>query len=190
MSFSSRTFYDDCLEADAAVRRHTLADLGVTIGALPTGQRQDILDPDAPLVFVDTTVIDAPEHQRPGSRSRENPREAELVTRLATDLLEAGVAPEQIAVISPHDDQVDRIDDQVDVDGFQGCEKEVVLLSLVRSNERGEIGFLDEPRRFNVAVTRARRKAVVVGDASTVAAGDVFDAFIQHVQSDGRVVRL
>jgi len=122
---------------------------------------------------------------------------AEIVTRLATDLLEAGVAPEQIAVISPYDDQVDRIDGQVDVDGlevdtvdgFQGCEKEVVLLSLVRSNERGEIGFLDEPRRFNVAVTRARRKAVVVGDADTVTEGDVFDAFVRYAGTEGRHIR-
>jgi len=92
---------------------------------------------------------------------------------------------------------VDRIDDQLDVeglevdtvDGFQGREKEAVLVSLVRSNDRSEIGFLDEPRRFNVAVTRARRKAVVVGDADTVADGEVFGTFLQYVQQNGRVVR-
>jgi len=198
MGFSSRTFYDGRLKADETVHCHTLADLGVTNDALPNDARCDILDPDAPLVFVDTSALDAPEHQRPGSHSRENPREAEIVTRLATDLLEAGAAPEQIAVISPYDDQVERIDRQIDaeevevdtVDGFQGREKEVVLLSLVRSNERGEIGFLDEPRRFNVALTRARRKAVVVGDAGTVAAGDVFDRFIRYAETEGRVVQL
>lgn len=135
--------------------------------------------------------------QRAGSHSRENPREAELVTQMTTDLVQAGIAPGQIAVIAPYNDQVDRLDRQMDidgvevdtVDGFQGREKEVVFVSLVRSNERGEIGFLDEARRFNVAVTRARRKAVVVGDARTVAAGDVFDAFIQYAETEGRVVR-
>jgi predicted DNA helicase len=198
MGFSSRTFYDDRLQADDTVRRHTLADLGVTTEALPNDTRRDILDPDAPLVFVDTSLIDAPERQRGGSHSRENPREAEIVTRLATDLIEAGVAPEQIAVIAPYVDQVDRLEGKIDtdgveintVDGFQGREKEVVLVSLVRSNERGEIGFLDEPRRFNVAVTRARRKIVVVGDASTVATGDVFDAFIRYAENNGRAIRL
>ena len=197
MGFSSRSFYDGRLRADDTVRRHTLADLGVTRDALPPDARGDILDPGAPLVFVDTSVLDAPEHQRPDSHSRENPREAEIVTRLATDLLEAGVAPAQIAVISPYNDQVDRIDDQLGidnlevdtVDGFQGREKEVVLVSLVRSNDRGEIGFLDEPRRFNVALTRARRKAVVVGDADTVARGDVFRSFIRYVEESGRVVQ-
>jgi predicted DNA helicase len=197
MGFSSRTFYDNRLEADETVRRHTLADFGVTTVALPA-QRRKILDPDAPLIFVNTAIIDAPEHQRAGSHSRENPREAELVTRLATDLIDAGVAPEKIAVIAPYDDQVDRLDQQIDVeelevdtvDGFQGREKEVVLVSLVRSNERGTVGFLDEPRRFNVAETRSKRKAVVVGDISTIANADVFADFQAYVQEEGREVVL
>jgi len=144
------------------------------------------------------TQFDAPERQRRGSHSRENPTEAELVRQSTADLLEAGVSPTDVAVIAPYDDQVDRLDRAIDeeglevdtVDGVQGREKEVVLLSLVRSNDRGEIGFLDEPRRFNVAVTRARRKAVVVGDAGTVTRGDVFDAFVRYAETDGCVVRL
>ena len=198
MGFPNRAFYNGRLEADDTVRHHTLTDLGVTQQALPADVRGDILTPAAPLVFVDTSGLEAPEHQRAGSSSHENPREAEIVVRLATDLLEAGMAPEQMAVVSPYDDQVDRMDRalaldalEVDtVDGFQGREKEVVLVSLVRSNERGAIGFLNEPRRFNVAVTRARRKAVVVGDASTVAAGDVFDAFIRYAETEGRTLQL
>ncbi len=197
MSFSGRRFYDDRLDADETVRHHTLSGIGVTTSSLPA-DRREILDPDAPLVFVDTAAIDAPDTQRAGSHSRENPREADLVATLATDLLEAGLSPEQIAIISPYDDQVDRIEDQLGiedlevdtVDGFQGREKEVVLISLVRSNDAGRIGFLDEPRRFNVAVTRARRKAVVVGDADTVAHGDVFDAFVRYADTTACVVRL
>jgi predicted DNA helicase len=197
MGFSSRAFYDDKLRADETVRNHTLTDLGVTADALPP-ERRSILDPEAPLVFVDTAGIDAPEQQRSGSHSRENLREAELVARLATDLLEAGMAPERIAVISPYDDQVDLIEQRLDVDGlevdtvdgFQGREKEVVLVSLVRSNDRGAIGFLDEPRRFNVALTRARRKAVVVGDSTTVTHAGVFADVQAYAQNGGREVRL
>ena len=196
MGFSSRRFYDDRLEADDAVRTHTLTDLGVERAALPE-DRRDILDPEAPLVVVDTSGIDAPERQRSGSHSRENPREATIVGQLTDDLLAAGVAPSQVAVISPYDDQVDRIEGQIDtsgvevdtVDGFQGREKDVVLVSLVRSNDEGRIGFLDEPRRFNVALTRARRKAVIIGDASTVTAGGVFDALIHYADTEGRVVQ-
>ncbi len=198
MGFSSHTFYDGRLQAADAVRHHTLAGLDVTTEALPAGVQREILDPGAPLVFVDTTHLDAPEQQRAGSPSRENPHEAKIVTQLATDLLEAGVAPAQIAVISPYDDQIDRIDRtlaldalEVDtVDGVQGREKEIVLVSLVRSNDRGAIGFLDEPRRFNVAVTRAGRKAVVVSDASTVAAADVLRAFVRYAETTGRAVQL
>jgi predicted DNA helicase len=199
MGFSGRRFYDDRLVADETVRRHTLADLGVRAADLPPSRRA-VLDPEAPLVFVDTAGLDAPERQRSGSSSRENPREAEIVTRLAADLLGAGVDPADVAVIAPYDDQVDRLRRRIDsrqlsglevdtVDGFQGREKEVVLVSLVRSNRRGEIGFLDEPRRFNVALTRARRKAIVVGDADTVTAGDVFDAFVRYAETEGRTVR-
>ena len=197
MGFSSRSFYDDRLEADETVRHYTLSDLGVTADALPA-QRREVLDSDAPLVFANTAVVDAPEQQRSGSHSRENPGEAELVSNLVMDLIEAGVAPEQIAVISPYIDQVNRLERQIDtegvevdtVDGFQGREIEVVLVSLVRSNPRGRVGFLNEPRRFNVAVTRAKRKAIVVGDISTVANADVFADFQTYVQEHCREVVL
>ncbi|MFB6084804.1 MAG: IGHMBP2 family helicase [Halorientalis sp.] len=193
MDFSSRAFYDGRLRADASVRDHTLADLGVDPTA---GDRERILDPDEPLVFVDTSKADAPERRREGSTSRENPAEADLVAGLADMLVAAGLDPGEIAVISPYDDQVDRIDGLLDheelevdtVDGFQGREKEVVLVSLIRSNDRDEIGFLDEPRRFNVALTRARRKAVVVGDASTVTVGDVYEQFVAYARERGAVV--
>ena len=92
-------------------------------------------------------------------------------------------------------DRIERelTDDAVEVDtvdGFQGREKEVVLVSLVRSNPEGRIGFLDEPRRFNVAVTRARRKVVVVGDSETVSSAAVLEAFLRYAENSGRVVRL
>jgi predicted DNA helicase len=197
MGFSSRRFYSDRLGADASVQDHTLADLGVTNEALPQ-DRRDILDPEAPMVFVDTSGIDAPERQRSGSHSRENPREAAIVATLVEDLVAAGIDPSQGAVISPYDDQVDRIEGHLDasglevdtVDGFQGREKEVVLVSLVRSNDEDRIGFLDEPRRFNVALTRARRKAIIVGDASTVTTGAVFDAVVHYADTEGRTVSL
>ncbi len=68
------------------------------------------------------------------------------------------------------------------VDGFQGREKEAVVVSLVRSNLDDDVGFLDDERRFNVALTRARQKAVVVGDTDTVTDADVFEAFVAHVR--------
>src|SRR4029078_4009080 len=86
-----------------------------------------------------------------------------------------------VAVIAPYAAQVrwlrERASDpavEIDtVDGFQGREKEALVISLVRSTREGEIGFLADTRRMNVALTRARRKLIVVGDSATLA-GHVF----------------
>ncbi len=197
MEFSSERFYDGALRADESVRTHTLADFGIEAEDL-AAVRREILDPDAPLVFADTAEANAAEHSREGSTSRENPTEAELVASLARAYLDTGIDPTDIALISPYDDQVDRIRREIDIegleidtiDGFQGREKEVVLLSLVRSNASNEIGFLDESRRFNVALTRAKRKAIIVGDGNTVTAADTYEGFVEYVRKNGRYVDL
>jgi superfamily I DNA and/or RNA helicase len=90
-------------------------------------------------------------------------------------LLAAGVTPQDLAVITPYSAQVRRLRElladagglEIDsVDGFQGREKEAVVLSLVRCNLEGEIGFLTDVRRTNVALTRARRALIVIGDSA------------------------
>merc|ERR1712226_1257196 len=73
------------------------------------------------------------------------------------------------------------------VDGFQGREKEAVVLSLVRSNPRKEVGFLGESRRLNVAVTRARRQVTVVCDSDTVRSDSFLAAFIDYMEREGEV---
>ena len=87
------------------------------------------------------------------------------------------MAAGDIAVIAPYAAQVRLLREQLavpgleidSVDGFQGREKEAVVISLVRSNPKGEIGFLGDMRRMNVAMTRARRKLLMVGDSATLA---------------------
>jgi len=71
------------------------------------------------------------------------------------------------------------------VDGFQGQERDLMLISLTRSNERGEIGFLSEERRMNVALTRAKRKLVLIGDSSTLAVHPFFDSLLGYVEEKG-----
>jgi superfamily I DNA and/or RNA helicase len=167
MGFSSREFYDDALRADGRVASHLLGELpGVAADPLTR----------TPVHFIDTAGAGYEEEREPDGESRLNEAEARLVERKVRALLEAGVAAEAVGVIAPYSAQVRRLREllpvaglEVDsVDGFQGREKEAVVVSLVRSNAEGEIGFLADVRRMNVALTRARRKLIVVGDSATL----------------------
>ena len=71
------------------------------------------------------------------------------------------------------------------VDGMQGREKEAVVISLVRSNGNGQIGFLGETRRMNVALTRAKRKLIVIGDSATIASHPFYDRLLGHFARHG-----
>ena len=182
--FSSREFYDGTLRADEAVRRHRLCDLpGVAHGPMT----------ESPVQFVDTAGAGYDEEKEPDGESRLNRREAELVVRKVGVLLDAGVSPADIAVIAPYAAQVRRLREALDfpglevdsVDGFQGREKEAVVLSLVRSNAEGELGFLADVRRTNVALTRARRKLLVVGDSATLSALPLYRRLFEHFEALG-----
>jgi superfamily I DNA and/or RNA helicase len=122
--------------------------------------------------------------------SRFNSAEGQLVIHKVEQLLEAGVAATNIAVIAPYAAQVRWLRERVKepaleidtVDGFQGREKEAILISLVRSNREGEIGFLADTRRMNVALTRARRKLIVIGDSSTLGGHPFYAALLDYFQ--------
>lgn len=181
MGWSSQTFYEDRLEAAAAVASHRLTDLDGIITNEWT---------DEPLCFVDTAGCGHEETSEQDEASRHNPGEADLVVRIVQELLEAGVAAHDVAVITPYNAQVQRLRERLNdpdleigtVDGLQGREKEAVVVSLVRSNDRGEVGFLAELRRLNVALTRARRHLTVVGDSATIACDPGLCALVEHLQ--------
>ena len=112
----------------------------------------------------------------------------------ARQLLEAGLDPSELGLITPYAGQARLLrqlleDERVEidsVDGFQGREKDVILLSLVRSNASGEIGFLKEKRRTHVAITRPRRLLLLVGDSATLAADGYFEQLFGHHQEAGQ----
>ncbi len=184
MNFSSREFYDGKLIADKSVKKHTLADLE----HVKRGPESEEV-----FLYLDTAGRGFEEKLEPGSESRYNCEEAELVLKHVKRLFELGLRPEEMAVISPYSAQVRLLaslmphpDIEVDsVDGFQGREKEAVVLSLVRSNVEGEMGFLTDTRRMNVAMTRARRKLVVIGDSATLSNIAFYKDFIQYAESIG-----
>ena len=71
------------------------------------------------------------------------------------------------------------------IDGFQGQERDIVCISLVRSNDKGEIGFLKDTRRMNVAMTRARKQLIVIGDSATVGSDPFYFAFLEYCEQEG-----
>ena len=182
MNFSAQQFYDERLVSDASVSSHLLCDL-------PDVAARELTN--SPVLFIDTAGAGWDEECEPEGLSRMNIREAELILKYTQELVDAGLSPKQIAVIAPYAAQARFLrrqntlqDLEIDtVDGFQGREKEAVLISLVRSNPKGEVGFLAETRRMNVALTRARRKLIGVGDSATVGGHPFFSDLIDYVQS-------
>ncbi len=181
MDFSSDTFYQGNLIADGSVESNRLTDLPTVTETVLTS---------TPLTFIDTAGADWREELEPEGRSRQNPMEAQLVIKKINALCSAGVPPGSIAVIAPYAAQVRRVREaceypevEIDtVDGFQGREKEAVILSLVRSNSEGEIGFLSETRRTNVALTRARSKLIVIGDSATLGHHPFYNGLIDYFE--------
>jgi len=184
MAFSSGEFYNGDLVADESVIGHRLADLP-EVRAEPLTEN--------PMQFIDTAGAGYDEVLDEETRSRFNPQEAGLAVKAVRRLLDAGVPDSGIAVITPYSAQAKLIREQLrgtgvevdSVDGFQGREKEAVVISLVRSNPEGEIGFLSDVRRTNVALTRARRKLIVIGDSATLANHSFYKRLLEYIEQIG-----
>jgi superfamily I DNA and/or RNA helicase len=184
MNFSSEQFYDGTLQSHGSVSGHVLTDLDYVDEQLVTIE---------PVTFIDSAGAGWDEELEPDGLSKRNIQEAELVLRKITELQDAGLRGRDIAVIAPYAAQVRWLrqnspDERVEidtVDGFQGREKEAVIISLVRSNPEGEIGFLADARRMNVALTRARRKLIVIGDSATVGGNDFFAKLLEYFEFIG-----
>eukprot|EP00850_Spirogloea_muscicola_P021566 SM000254S08792 [mRNA] locus=s254:115750:121317:+ [translate_table: standard] len=134
-----------------------------------------------------------------GTGSLYNDGEAETVLQHIDSLLSAGVPPTSIAVQSPYLAQVQLIRDQLEgrpgaagvevasVDAFQGRESDAVIISMVRSNVAGTVGFLGDRRRMNVAVTRARVHVAIVCDTATVGKNPFLRRLLQHIREAGEL---
>ena len=190
MRFPSDSKYGGALIAAPAVAAHSLDDLGVrpdperghALWLLDTAGK-DWTDRQGGL---DASGASGDDHADP---STWNPEQAERTVREVRRLLARGVAAPDVAVIAAYVAQVRRLRallaperaaglEIATVDGFQGREKEAVIVDLVRSNPDGVIGFLADTRRMNVALTRARRFLLVVGDSATLAVHPYYEAMI------------
>ncbi|KIY67465.1 P-loop containing nucleoside triphosphate hydrolase protein [Cylindrobasidium torrendii FP15055 ss-10] len=179
--FPSKTLYGNRLDSHESVAEHLLSDVVEAEGVDEETVKEML---ETPVVFFDTAGCEYFERTDgdgdEGSKCNEN--EAMVVKSYIDKLVEVGLEPSQIAIISPYQAQVTLLNSLLrpqhgprleigTVDGMQGREKDTVIISMVRSNDKREVGFLKEKRRLNVAMTRARRHLCVVGDSSTVKHG-------------------
>jgi len=187
MGFSNQQFYDNKLKADPSVAQ----------ALLPVNEPFSI-----PFQFIDTAGCGFNETQNEKSRSRSNPDEYTLLREhlyLLLDQFTEETIP-SIGIISPYKAQVLHIRNEIErderlapieqitvntIDSFQGQERDVIYISLVRSNEGGEIGFLSDHRRMNVAMTRARMKLIMIGDSGTLGAHAFYRDFLDYADSVG-----
>jgi len=197
MNFSNQEFYNGKLKSSTDVAEHTLWDLGFKTKGKKCFTDKS-LNPDYPIVFIDTKEMTAEERSLKGSNSYDNPVEMEVLLDIVDEALKSKLNAEEIAVIAPYKDQVDLLKKHNNVenleintvDGFQGREKELILVSLVRSNNSNNIGFLRDLRRINVTLTRAKRKLIIIGDSSTVKTHQTYENLISYIKKNGLYYQL
>lgn len=189
MKFSSAYFYNDELVAHDSVKAELLNAA------------------ESPVEFIDTAGCGYNEAQDPETLSRFNEEEARLLISLVETLVERvgldvwldkGVS---LGIITPYRAQVDHLNKLAEasatleplhrlitintVDAFQGQERDVIAISFVRSNEKSEVGFLGDIRRTNVAMTRAKKKLIMVGDSATLGSHPFYNELLDFVQAGG-----
>ncbi|MFT3934025.1 MAG: AAA domain-containing protein [Chitinophagaceae bacterium] len=143
----------------------------------------------AHITFIDTAGSGHNETRGSDGTSLQNKGELELVLKL---LETTPLDPAATAFISPYSGQVSAAKEALPknmristIDSFQGQEKECIVLSLVRSNDDGDIGFLKDYRRMNVAITRAKEQLFVIGDSATIGADPFYNAFLTYIEEKG-----
>lgn len=189
MGFSNEQFYQNELLAADALHNQSLSN------SLPT------------IAFIDTAGCSFQEEGASNGASRrslQNPEEANLLIRHLAESIQIlhdegkDLSSLSIGLISPYKGQVELLRNELPelltpfrrykidtIDGFQGQEADIIYISLVRSNERNEIGFLKDYRRMNVALTRAKSQLVLIGDSATLANDAFYNECITYFERKG-----
>lgn len=184
MKFPNSEFYNNNLKSDSSVDDIDINDI------INSNEKEDAM------LFIDTSnADDIGEKHLKDSKSIINKLEADIAVKIANDYLKLGLEETDIGIISPYADQVKIIQDRTPVevktvDGFQGREKEIIIISTVRSNEDGNIGFLRDLRRLNVAITRAKRKLIIIGNIDTLKTNPTYARLIEFAKDNDVLIAL
>ena len=205
MQFPNKEFYDGCLYSDPSVKYRGILDWDTPIewieaeepDASDISNSADNFDYSDPITFGESSA--------PDGISRVNPAEAQLALQTLHDYLER-IGRERIlyerldiGIISPYKGQVHLLRRMMrqdsywkpfrqlisinTVDGFQGQERDIILISMVRNNAQGQVGFLADLRRMNVAITRARMKLLIIGHSPTLCQHPFYRRLKQYTDS-------
>lgn len=144
-------------------------------------------DSTSPLIFIDTSKHENNKEKTSGLHSYTNDLEIGLVLEIINMYLDKGIHQKDIGVIAPYAKQVMLIKEKREVavrsvDGFQGGEKDIIIISLVRSNDNEDIGFLKDFQRLNVSLTRAKKKLIIIGNRETFESYDGYEELLEFCE--------
>ncbi len=198
MEWASGEMYDGKLQAASSVLERTLSlTKWAEIKGLDLPELNMLTSKD--MIMIDTAGTNRREADDSGY-SKHNPGEVELIHVLVL-LLTKIIPAESIGIISPYRSQVELLRRELiekaklrvkvsTIDGYQGREEDIIIISMVRSNNLCEIGFLGDDRRINVAITRARMQAIIVGDSDTICCRPFLRRLVTYIKDYGGIFRL
>jgi superfamily I DNA and/or RNA helicase len=186
MQFSNKKFYSEKLFSDDSVRKQTLI-----MNLEQDGNYEILAKINKPMEFIDTCDMEYYEETKEGTNSKFNYEEAKALISYIESLFKEVKSIDDktlrsvtLGIITPYREQINKLKELLEendylfkfkkqieintVDGFQGQERDIICISMVRSNMKHELGFLRELRRMNVAVTRAKKKLIIIGDGKTL----------------------
>lgn len=178
MEFPNKEFYNNKLKCGEEAKDYFLK------------ENEDPYLHQSPILFIDTSLDKHnKEFQRKNSTSIQNNLESKIASKIAKRYIQSGIPESEIGIITPYIDQVTLIKKyatvNVDtVDGFQGNEKDVIIISTVRSNTTKNIDFIADSQRLNVTLTRARKKLIIIGNTKTLKQKKIYKKLITYCEKN------
>ena len=183
MEFPNREFYNNKLECGKKAKNYFLK------------PEQDVYHNKSPIFFIDTSEDNHnSESQYKNSTSTYNKLESKIASEIAKKYKQSGIPESEIGIITPYVDQVNLIKNKLikkeisinvdTVDGFQGNERDVIIISLVRSTNSKNISFIADPKRLNVTLTRARKKLIIIGNTETLKQENILEKLIEFCEEN------